>query len=223
MVVLLVDVAVEHGGVLVRHQELDRLDAVARRPVPVGLEVEQRPVRQHDDRLRLVELLEVGGQPGELRLAEAAGRIRDVVERDEVHALVVEGVVRLAEELLVGLALVERGVMLAGDEAHGLDLELLDDVAELGEALAALLRVVGRVGQIAGEDDEVGLLRQRVDPGDRLLQRAAGVGVGLVALEPPMAVGQLDEMEILLDPGGLGAFADPEARGEHHAAKPGEG
>ncbi len=38
-------------------------------------------------------LLEVGGQPGELLVAQLRGRVGDIVEGDEVHALVVEGVV----------------------------------------------------------------------------------------------------------------------------------
>ena len=61
-----------------------------------------------------------------------APRVGHVVDDDEVHALVVEGVVRLAEELLERLAVVERRVVLARHEAHVLDLEVGDDVLELG-------------------------------------------------------------------------------------------
>ena len=46
VVVLLVDVAVEHHDVLEGHQELDRLGAVSRGPVPLRLQVEQGPVRR---------------------------------------------------------------------------------------------------------------------------------------------------------------------------------
>ncbi len=139
-----------------------------------------------------------------------------------MHALVVERVVGVAEELLVGLALIERRVVLAGHEADVGHLELLDDVAELGEALAALLAVVGGVGQVAGEDDEIGLLAERVDPRDRLLERVRGVRVGLRAGEAPMGVGQLDEVEILLRARSGGARAIAEAGGEHDASEAGE-
>ena len=53
-----------------------------------------------------------------------------------------------------------------------------DDLAELGHALAALARVVGGVRQVAREDDEVGLLRERIDRGDGLGQRALASGFG---------------------------------------------
>ena len=74
-----------------------------------------------------------------------------------MHALVVEGVVGGAEELLEGFALVERGVVLARHEAHVLDAERRDDLLEALHARAPLLPIVGGVGEVAGEDDEVGL------------------------------------------------------------------
>ena len=124
----------------------------------------------------------------------AAG-IGDVVEGDEVHALVVEGVVRGAEELLVGLALVERGVVLARHEAHVLDGERRDDLLEALHALAPLLAVVGGVGEVAGEDDEVGLAGEAVHGRHGLLQRVLGVGIG-GALVAPVGVGELHEVEV---------------------------
>jgi hypothetical protein len=121
VVVLLVDMAIEHHDVLVRHQEIDRLGAVCGRPVPLWIQVEQRPVRQHHDAVVGLALLEIGRQPGELLVAELGARIGNIVEYDEMHALVVERVVQGAEELLIGLALVERGIVLARHEAHVLD------------------------------------------------------------------------------------------------------
>ena len=144
-----------------------------------------------------------------------ARRVGHVVEHDEVHALVVERVVRLAEELLVGLALVERRVVLAGHEAHVLHLEFADDVAEFRQALPALLGVVGGVREVAGEHDEVGLLLEAVDGGNGLFERPLGVGVGR-SFEAPVRVGQLHEIEIV---GGLRAARERiQARGEYRAA-----
>ena len=138
VVVLLVDVAVEHHDVLVGHQELDRLGAVGASSSP------NRGCRSNSGRCvsttmrsSALRCFEVGGEPGELLVAQLGGRIGDVVEGDEVHALVVERVVGGAEELLEGLALVERGVVLARHEAHVLDAERRDDLAEALHALRA--------------------------------------------------------------------------------------
>src|SRR6266550_3402157 len=110
LMVLLMDVPVEDGHVLVGHERLDRRRAVARRPVPVGSEVEERAVGEHDDRRFLVVLPEVGAEPLDLVVAQLAGRVGDVVDHDEVHALVIERVMRLAEELLERLGPIERGI-----------------------------------------------------------------------------------------------------------------
>ena len=74
-------------------------------------------MRENDHRRRLRQLAQIGGEPGDLRLAELLVGVRRVVEHDEVIALVVEGVVELAEELLVSLAAVLLGVVVAGREA----------------------------------------------------------------------------------------------------------
>ena len=88
---------------------------------------------EHDDRRLRLDLLEIGLQPGDLGVAHHGLGVGDIVERDEVHALVIEGVVGLAEELLVRFALVESGIVLAGQEADGLDLQAGGDVAKLVE------------------------------------------------------------------------------------------
>ncbi len=196
LVVFLVDVAEEHGGVLVRREDVDRLGAVLGRPVPLRIEVEQRTVGEHDDRGRFVEARQVGMQPFQLVLADETVRIRDVVQRDEMHALVVEAVVPVAEHLLVHLAVVQARVVLAGDEADVLALEIRHDGLELGHATLALLVFRGRVRQVAGEHDEVGLVLEAVHRRDGLAQRVLRFGVRR-ALETPVAVGQLHKGEIL--------------------------
>ena len=97
-VVLVVDVSVEHRG-LERTQQIERLVAVRRPPAPRPVELEQRTMGEHHHRRSRLELLQIGGEPGDLRVAELLVRIRRVVENDEVIALVVERVVQLAEEL----------------------------------------------------------------------------------------------------------------------------
>ena len=145
-------------------------------------------------RRRLVDLRQVGMQPGQLLLADQAVRVGYVVERDEVHALVVEAVVARRRRTLVRLAVVEARIVLARNEADVLDLQLADDgLNSLHAALA--LRVVGGVREIAGEDDEVGLVGQAVDRDDRLFERMLGVGIGR-ALVAPVGVRDLDEVEV---------------------------
>src|SRR5438270_7853553 len=156
-VMLLVDVPIEHGRVPVRHEELNGLIAVARRPVPLRVEREERPVREYDDAAVARLLGEVRGEPGELLVADAARRIGDVVERDEVHALMREAVVRRTEELAIRLAVIERGIVLAGHEADLFRAQAGDQLLELRAAPAPLGRIVGGAREIAGENDEVGL------------------------------------------------------------------
>ncbi len=213
LVVLLMDVSVEHRHVLVRHQEFDRLGAVARRPVPLRREVEQRPVSQDDDRRAALLLLQVRGEPRQLLVADQGARVGDVVQRDEMHAFVVEAVVGGAEELLERLAIVEGSVVLPRHEAHGLDLELAHDGLEFRHALPALHRVVGRVREIAGEHDEVGLIVEGVHRGHGLLQSALGVWIG-GPFEAPVRVRELQEVELVL----IRAERDAgQGGGEHHA------
>jgi hypothetical protein len=73
--------------------------------------------------------------PLQLLVAYQRARIGNVVQRVEMHARVVEGVVGLTEELPVGLVPAERSVVLAGHEADVLDLELADDFLELRKTL----------------------------------------------------------------------------------------
>ena len=197
LVVLLMDVAVEHRHIAVRHEQLDRFGAVACGPVPLRGQIEQRAVREDDDAGIFGLLLQVLGQPGQLHRAQAGAGIADVVEHDAVHALVFKGVVGGAEELLEGLAVVQRSVVLARNETHVLDLQFRNDGLDLRHALAALFGVIRGVGQVAREDDEIGGLRQRIDGSDGFGQRALGIRVGC-ALKAPMQIRQLDKIKVLI-------------------------
>jgi hypothetical protein len=76
------------------------------------------------------------------------------------------------------------------------------------------------VGEIAGEDDEVGLLDKPVHGRHRLFERMRGVGIGRAA-EAPMGVGELHEMEVA---GGLrrGTVGREKVRGECDACYAGK-
>src|SRR5438094_508482 len=195
--------------------------AVGRRPVPVGGEVEQRAVREHDDRGFLVELPEVGTEPLDLVVAQLAPRIGDVVEHDEVHALVIERVLGLAEELLERRGAVERRVVLAREIPLRLHLELPHGVAHVRQALPALLVIVGRVREIAREDDEVGLVGERVHVSDRLVERPLGIRVHRRTREAPVEVGHLEEHEVLRPALAGGEAHAAEPRAEDDARNPG--
>src|SRR4029077_7750810 len=125
--------------------------AIGRGPVPVGREVEQRTMREPDDGRVLVELLEAGAEPLKLLAPDTPLGIGHVVEHDEVHALVIERVMRLAEELLERLTLVERRVVFAGEIVVRLHLELRDRVAHVRQTLSTLLWIVGGVREIPRE------------------------------------------------------------------------
>ena len=100
----LVDVAIKDRHVRMREQNFDGLGAVARRPVPLGVKIEQRPVGEYDDTGVAGLGREVGGYPRELFGANRTRWIRDIVEHQEVHALVIERVMRRSEKFLERLA-----------------------------------------------------------------------------------------------------------------------
>ena len=75
--------------------------------------------------------------------------------------------------------------------------------------------------EVSREHDEVGLDPQIVDRRDRLVQRAAGVGIHGRSLEPPVRIRELDEVEVFLRrAAGCGAAREP--GDEHRAAQTGE-
>ncbi len=128
-----------------------------------------------------------------------------------MHPFVVEGVVRLSEKLLIGLPMVERGIMFARYEVDGLYLEVGHDIPEFAQPLAAFLRVVGGMREIAGEHDEVGGLIETVHRRDGFLQRAACIRIRR-PFEAPMGIRQLDEKEIFVVRSRLRCCARPSAQ-----------
>ena len=150
---------------------------------------------QYDDPCVLVLLFQICLQPLNLLFTDSGHWIRDIVENDEMNTIVIECVVEIAEELLVSVAAVQRGVMLSCHETHGLHFELTDDVTELRHALPAYPSIVGGLGEIAGEDDEIRLFIERIDGRNRLLQCSLGIRIDGRSVEPPMRVGELNKIE----------------------------
>src|SRR6201993_4334094 len=117
--VLAMNMAVEHGYVFVRCERVHHLVAVAGEPFPLGLEIEQRTMRKHDDGRGFRKAGEIGLHPGELRRSYLGPAGGDVIECDEVNAAMVERVMGGTDEFTEHHATVERGVILA---RHELDL-----------------------------------------------------------------------------------------------------
>src|SRR5450631_56973 len=178
LVVFLVDMSKEHRHVLVGRHDVDRLDRVCGRPIPARIQVEQGAMREDDDRLRLVVPGQIGVHPLQLVFADQSIGIRDVVERNKMHALMIEAVVARSEHVSVHLAVVETGVVLARNEAHVLDLEAGDNGLEFRHSLVTYL-VVGRsMGEVARPDDDIGLAFECVYRGNGAFEGVLGLGVG---------------------------------------------
>ena len=122
---------------------------------------------------------------------------------------------------MISLAPIQRGVVLAGHVMLHRRPEIDDDGLEFSHPLAALALVVGGVGEVAGEDDEVGCRGQRVDRGHGLPERVGRLGIGW-AFEAPVRVRELDEEEIVRLRAGLAqdvGAGSGQTRGENHSAQ----
>src|SRR5262249_5916134 len=87
MMVLLVDMPVEYGHILVRHQRIDHALGVGSRPVPLRIEIEQRSMRQHDYGGIGFQRLQVCLEPLQLRVPDYRSRIGHVIEDYEMDSL----------------------------------------------------------------------------------------------------------------------------------------
>src|SRR5271169_6231373 len=92
-----VNVAIEDGHVLIPRERVHNVIAVAGEPFPFRLQIEERPMSEDDDRRRLQKACDVRFEPSQLLRANFRASARDVVERDEMHALVIERIVAIAE------------------------------------------------------------------------------------------------------------------------------
>src|SRR5262245_39907821 len=112
---------------------------------------------QYDDPCVFVLLFQIGLQPLKLLFTDSGHWIRHIVENDEMNSIVIERVMEIAEEFLVGFAAVQRGIMLACHEAYSLHFELADDVTELRHAVPAYTPIVGGLGEMSRKADEIRL------------------------------------------------------------------
>src|SRR5215831_20995860 len=124
LVMLLMNVAVENRDVAMGKKQVDRLRAVASGPVPLRIKIEEWTMGEHDD-------VRVRGLPGEVRreplqllVSDQRAWVGHVVDGDEVHAFVIEGVMGGSEEFLKSLPVIKRGIVLARHEMNVLHLEL---------------------------------------------------------------------------------------------------
>ena len=212
----LVGVPVDHGHGLEGGEESLHLVGVVGPEIPGLVDLVERRVREDHDRRFRRDLREVVLQPLALRVAHGEAPpvrvvelghgqhplhggelgprpevlVHDRVEDDQVDALVLEGVGRLAEEVAPFLAQVEIPVVLAHHHPHG-GLERLQDLGALFE----LLRLP-ELGEIAAVQDEVRLRVQGVDVVHGLQDRADEALVERSLEE--VAVGDIGEAEALL-------------------------
>src|SRR5713226_1359152 len=109
-------------------------------------------MREDDDRSRVRISRDVALEPFDLLGADRGFTGRDIVERDEMNAAMIECVMRLSEELPIENAVVQRRVMLTGDIHHLLRLQprcqRLKELHPFG-VLAGHFRLVRKV---AGEE-----------------------------------------------------------------------
>ena len=105
-----------------------------------------------------------------------------------MDSFVIERIIQFSEEFLVGVAAIQRGIMLASHVVDRRYVELTGNVLELRHPAAALFDIIGSVGQIAGEHDEVRFLIQAIDCRHRFLERPFGVRVYLRAVEANVGI-----------------------------------
>ena len=138
-----------------------------------------------------------------------------------MNALVIEGVMRRPEELGPRFAAIERCVVLARHEADILVLQPACDLLELRQPSSPLGSVIGGVREVAGEDNEVWLHCKGVDRRDGFRQRVCCLRIDRGAIETPVGIRQLHEIEL-----GLRTCSEAgttgECGGEHDAAESGE-
>src|SRR5690349_11516571 len=103
--IVTVNVSVKNRDVLIGSEQVHHVVAVAGKPLPLGLKVKQRTMGEDNDRRGLWEPIEIFLQPGKLLGTDFRLGARDIVERDEVNATMIEGVITLAKKIVVHRAL----------------------------------------------------------------------------------------------------------------------
>jgi len=220
MMMLLMDMSVEHCYILVGRQDVDRLGTIIGRPVPCGVKIEQGTMRENNDWLRFVVFSQIVMQPLQLIFSNKSVWIRDIVERDEMDALVIKAVVANAEHALVRFAIVEAGIILARDKSYILHFKIGNNGLEFCHALTAYFFVWRAMNKVAGKHDEIRLVLKAVHGCDSTFSACSSLRIGR-ALETPVAVRHLHKEKIL--PGcSQGTTPRPKARGKDNTPKTGQ-
>ena len=79
------NVAIKYGHVFVGRERIHHIGAIAGEPFPLGREVEQRAMSEHDDRRGCWKARQIGFLPRQLLGADRRPSRGDVVHRDEMH------------------------------------------------------------------------------------------------------------------------------------------
>src|SRR4030095_5527621 len=126
----------------------------------------------HHDRRIIFQFLEIGLKPVELSFANHRGGIGNIIKHNKVHALVIESVIKLSEELLIRVAPIKGGVVLSSHKMNCLRFQAARYVSKLGQPVASLLAILGDVREVSGEHHKIRLLIEAVHRDYRLLQRS---------------------------------------------------
>src|SRR4030095_12136545 len=108
-----------------------------------------------EDFIRAIETNSRPLQPLQLFFTYSSPWIGDVVQHDEMNAFVIEGVMKVAEKLLVCFTTIQRSIVFPRHKPHCLHVELAHNVAEFGHAVPAYLPIIRRLCEVAGEDNEI--------------------------------------------------------------------
>src|SRR3981081_1287820 len=192
VLVVTVDVAVENCNVVVGRENIHHLVSVAGEPLPIGPEIKEGPVRKYHNRGGLRESRQIRFQPSQLFGADLRFGTGNVVERDEVHAAMVERVMTVAEEFAVEGAAVKTRVVFTGDVLNQGHVQLFRNLLKLLHALHVDISVFGVMCKIAGEENEVRPLGQRIDHVDGALEGLCAQWVRR-AIESNVGVTELHE------------------------------
>jgi hypothetical protein len=135
VLVIAMDVSLQHGYIFIGRENVHHVVAIAGKPLPFRLQIEQGPVSEDDNGSHFRKAGKVLLQPGQLLRPDLGLRSRDVIERDEVDPAMIERVVGFLEKLAVELSAVQAGVVLAWNVHHFADLHAAGNLLKLLHAL----------------------------------------------------------------------------------------
>src|SRR5262249_18733 len=168
-------------------------------PPPLRINRPQRNVRKNNNRSARRKRLEIFFQPVQLFGAQntkaAFANVQHVDQANKVHAFLVKAVPTRAESVLSKALSIKRTVVadhvvFARDVKYPACLDTLEILFERVEFFR-----LGKVAQVAGVQDEIRRIWQRIDLRNRFLQCPDDVLVRLL-VKADVAVADLDETEV---------------------------